>query len=157
VLSGTVTQVGEQGANVSRLGVLLAGFPVQVPALTLNRLCGSSQQAVHSAAQAIAAGDMDYAIAAGVESMTRVTMFSDLGGGFEKLNPELRACHDLVHQGESAERVADRWRLSREEVDGLAAESHRRAAQAAAAGRNRELLPTPGVNAEGRPVTLTRD
>jgi acetyl-CoA acetyltransferase family protein len=157
VLTGTVTQVGEQGANVGRQGVLLAGFPVQVPALTLNRMCGSSQQAVHSAAQAIAAGDMDYAIAAGVESMTRVPMFSDLGGGFEKLSPELRACHDFIHQGESAERVADRWRLGREEVDGLAAESHRRAAQAAAAGHNRELLPTPGVDAEGRPVTLTRD
>jgi acetyl-CoA acetyltransferase family protein len=157
VLTGAVTQAGEQGANVGRLGVLLAGFPVRVPALTLNRMCGSSQQAVHSAAQAIAAGDLDYAIAAGVESMTRAPMFSDLGGGFERLNPELRARHDLVHQGESAERVADRWRLSREEADGLAAESHRRAAQAAAAGRNRELLPTPGVNAEGTPVTLTRD
>jgi len=157
VLTGTVTQAGEQGANVSRLGVLLAGFPVRVPALTLNRMCGSSQQAVHSAAQAIAAGDLDYAIAAGVESMTRAPMFSDLGGGPEKLNPELRARHDLVHQGESAERVADRWRLSRDEADELAAESHRRAARAAAAGRNRELLPTPGVNAAGMPDTLTRD
>src|SRR5439155_3836665 len=123
VIVGAVTQAGEQGANVGRLAVLLAGFPVRVPAVTLNRMCGSSQQAAHFAAQAIAAGDMTYAIAAGVESMTRVPMFSDIGGGFEKLNPELRARHDLIHQGESAERVADRWRLGRDEVDALAAES----------------------------------
>jgi acetyl-CoA acetyltransferase family protein len=157
VLTGTVTQAGEQGANISRLGVLLAGFPVQVPALTLNRMCGSSQQTVHSAAQAIAAGDMNYVIAAGVESMTRAPMFSDLSGSLEKLNPEVRTRYELIHQGESAERVADRWAVSRLEVDDLAAESHRRAAQAASAGRNLELLPTPGLNAEGRPITLTRD
>src|SRR5262245_32425623 len=107
VLTGVVTQAGEQGANIGRLGVLLAGFPVRVPAVTLNRMCGSSQQAVHFAAQAIAAGDMNYVIAAGVESMTRVPMFSDIGAGFEKLNPELRACTDLIHTGESAERIAD--------------------------------------------------
>src|SRR5207253_8293283 len=105
VINGTVTQAGEQGANLGRLAVLLAGFPVQVPAVTLNRLCGSSQQAVHFAAQAVAAGDMHYVIAAGVESMTRVPMFSDLGGGFEKLSPELRARYELIHQGESAERI----------------------------------------------------
>ncbi len=157
MLTGTVTQAGEQGANVGRLAVLLSGFPVTVPAVTLNRMCGSSQQAVHFAAQAIASGDMHYAIAGGVESMTRAPMFSDVGGGFEKLNPELRACHDLIHQGESAERVADRWRLGRDEVDALAAESHRRANQAARAGANRELLPTAGANAEGAAITLTRD
>src|SRR5947209_1536630 len=109
VITGAVTQAGEQGANVGRLAVLLAGFPVQVPAVTLNRMCGSSQQAVHFAAQAIAAGDIRYGIAAGVESMTRVPMFSDIGGGFEKLNPDLRARHDLIHQGESAERIAEKW------------------------------------------------
>src|SRR5438874_12456640 len=93
VLCGTVTQAGEQGANVGRLAVLLAGFPAQVPAVTLNRMCGSSQQAVHFAAQGVAAGDMSYVIAGGVESMTRVPMFSDIGGGFEKLDPELRASY----------------------------------------------------------------
>src|SRR5437868_12559512 len=138
VVNGTVTQAGEQGANVGRLGVLLAGFPVQVPAVTLNRMCGSSQQAVHFAAQAIAAGDMKYAVGCGVESMTRTPMFSDIGGGFEKLNPDLRSCHDLIHQGESAERVADRWKIRREEVDAFAAESHRRATIAAETGRNKE-------------------
>src|SRR5437667_11327240 len=107
VVTGCVTQADEQGANVGRLAVLLSGFPVQVPAVTLNRMCGSSQQAVHFAAQAIAAGDLDYVIAAGVESMTRVPMFSDLGGGFDQLSPELRTRYDLIHQGESAERIAD--------------------------------------------------
>jgi acetyl-CoA acetyltransferase family protein len=157
VINGTVTQAGEQGANVGRLAVLLAGFPVEVPAVTLNRMCGSSQQAVHFAAQAVAAGDMRYVIASGVESMTRVPMFGDIGGGFEKLNPELKARHDLIHQGESAERVAEKWGIGRRAADAFAAESHRRAAEAARLGRNREILPTPALDAAGGPVTLMRD
>jgi acetyl-CoA acetyltransferase family protein len=157
VITGTVTQAGEQGANVGRLAVLLADFPVQAAAVTLNRMCGSSQQAVHFAAQAIAAGDMNYVIAGGVENMTRTPMFSDIGGGFEKLNPDLRAKVDLIHQGESAERVAEKWRLTRADVDEWAAESHRRASQAARAGYNREILPTPGVSGEGTSLILTRD
>ena len=93
VVCGTVTQAGEQGANIGRLGVLLAGFPVTVPAVSLNRMCGSSQQAVHFAAQAIAAGDARYAIGCGVESMSRVRMFFDIDpdgrhGGFGGLNPD---------------------------------------------------------------------
>src|SRR5205823_4163694 len=154
VVTGCVTQAGEQGANIGRLAVLLAGLPVQVPAVTLNRMCGSSQQAVHFAAQAVASGDMNYAIGGGVESMTRVPMFSDIGGGFEKLNPELRAAYELIHQGESAERVADRWHITRDEVDAFAAESHRRAARAVEAGPNREILPTPGLNTEGGAITV---
>ena len=146
VIAGAVTQAGEQGANVARLGVLLAGFPVTVPAVSLNRMCGSSQQAVHFAAQAVAAGDARYAVGAGVESMTRVPMFSDIGGGFERLDPDLRARYDLIHQGESAERMAERWGIARAEADAFAAESHRRASAAARAGRNAELLPTPGVD-----------
>lgn len=157
VVTGAVSQAGEQGANIGRLSVLLAGFPVTVPAVSLNRMCGSSQQAVHFASQAIAAGDMTYAVGAGVESMTRVPMFSDIGGGFERLNPELLKRHALIHQGESAERVADRWGLSREEVDAFAAESHRRAGAAAGAGRHTEILPTPGLDGEGHPISLTRD
>jgi acetyl-CoA acetyltransferase family protein len=157
VITGTVTQAGEQGANLGRQAVLLAGFPVEVPAVTLNRMCGSSQQAVHFAAQAIAAGDANYVIAAGAESMTRAPMFSDLGGGFEKLNPELRKRYDLIHQGESAERVAEKWRIGRDEVDAFAAESHRRAAQAAEHNRHAELVPAPGLDADGKAITLTRD
>jgi acetyl-CoA acyltransferase len=157
VVTGAVAQAGEQGANVGRLGVFLAGFPVTVPAVTLNRMCGSSQQAVHFAAQAIAAGDMKYAIGAGVENMTRVPMFSDIGGSFEKLNPALFERYDLIHQGESAERVAERWKISREDVDQFSAESHRRASAALAAGSNREILPTAGLDPEGKPFELKRD
>ena len=157
VITGAVTQVSEQGVNVGRLATLLAGFPVHVPAVTLNRMCGSSQQAIHFAAQAIGAGDMRYAIGAGVESMTRVPMFSDIGGGFHKLNPELRERYDLIHQGESAERVAEKWRISREELDDYSAESHRKASQAAREKRNTEIIPTPGLGPEGNAITLTRD
>ncbi|MDX1689355.1 MAG: thiolase family protein, partial [Candidatus Promineifilaceae bacterium] len=157
VITGCVTQVGEQAANVGRLATLLAGFPPEVPAVTLDRMCGSSQQAVHFAAQAIAAGDMQLAIGAGVENMTRVPMFSNLGGGFEKLNPDLLAQHELIHQGESAERIAEKWGISRQELDEYAAESHRRAQQAAEAGRHSELVPMEGVDGEGDPMMLRRD
>ncbi len=161
VVTGTVTQAGEQGANVGRLAVMLAGFPVTVPAVTINRMCGSSQQAVHFASQAIAAGDMSYAIGCGVESMTRAPMFSDIDGApdagsvFEALNPELLEKQELIHQGESAERIADRWRISREDADALSAESHRRAASAPQAGR--ELLSIRGLDPEGNPVDVERD
>lgn len=157
VITGCVTQTSEQGANIGRLGVLLAGFPAQVPAVTLDRMCGSSQQAVHFAAQAIAAGDMAYAIAAGVENMTRVPMFSSIGGGFESLNPDLLARYELIHQGESAERMAERWDISRAEMDQFAAESHRRAALSAKQGNHKELLPTTGLNPAGQPLTLIAD
>ncbi|HKC45045.1 MAG TPA: thiolase family protein [Burkholderiales bacterium] len=162
VICGTVTQSGEQGANVGRLGALLAGFPVSVPAVSLNRMCGSSQQAVHFAAQAIAAGDARYAIACGVESMTRVRMFSDIDPdgrhrGFGGLNPDLFARHELIHQGESAERLAMQWRLSRAALDEFSVESHRRAAAALADRPRREILPAPGLNEAGAPIALTRD
>jgi acetyl-CoA acetyltransferase family protein len=162
VVCGTVTQTGEQGANVGRLGVLLAGFPAAVPAVTLNRMCGSSEQAVHFAAQAIAAGDARYAIGCGVENMTRVRMFSDIDpdgrhGGFGGLDPELLARYELVHQGESAERVAAQWRLARAALDEFAIESHRRAARTQANGPTAELLPTPGVDDSGAAIALGRD
>src|ERR1700693_5412748 len=117
VITGAVTQAGEQGANIARLGVLLAGFPVTVPGVTLNRMCGSSQQAVHFAAQEVAAGDSRYAVGAGVESMTRVPMFTDIGGGYEKLNPAILKVHDLIHQGESAERIAGQRKITRDDVE----------------------------------------
>jgi len=156
VVIGAVTQAGEQAANIARQAVLLAGYPIRVPGVTLNRMCGSSQQAVHFAAQAVAAGDMDYVIAGGVESMTRVPMFSDIGGGFEKLSPQLRSRYDLIHQGESAERMAEKWHISRAECDTFAADSHRKAH--AVAGRSgREILPTPGLDADGQSIALARD
>ena len=162
VIDGTVTLAGEQGANPARLAVLLSRLPVEVPGVSLNRMCGSSQQAVHFAAQAIAAGDMDYVIGCGVESMSRVPMFLDIGlggpvNGFEKLDPELFKRHELIHQGESAERVADKWGLSRQVVDEFAKESHRRAALAQKAGLNREVVAVTGVAPDGRPLVLDRD
>jgi acetyl-CoA acetyltransferase family protein len=160
VVCGTVTQAGEQGANIGRLGVLLAGLPVTVPAVSLNRMCGSSQQAVHFAAQAIAAGDAYYAIGCGVESMTRVRMFQDIDpdgrhGGFGGLNPALFAQHEIVHQGESAERIAAKWGLSRRMLDEFAMASHARAW--AAADRQREIIATPGIDESGTAVAVTRD
>ncbi len=159
VINGTVTQAGEQGANIGRLGVMLAGFPVTVPAVSLNRMCGSSQQAAHFASQAIAAGDVSYSIGSGVESMTRAPMFSDSGegvSGFE-VNPDLLEKQELVHQGESAERIADKWEISREDLDAFATESHRRASEAANEGKNKEILPTSGLDKEGNEVEVTVD
>ena len=163
VVDGTVTLAGEQAANPGRLGVLLAGFPVTVPGVSLNRMCGSSQQAVHFAAQACAAGDMDYVIASGVESMTRVPMFLDISlgregvSGFESLNPELFKQHDLIHQGESAERIAQKWGLTRQVLDQFARDSHRKAHAAQQAGLNQEIFPVQGVSPEARAITVTRD
>lgn len=162
VICGCVTQAGEQAANIGRLAVMLAGFPVSVPAVSLNRMCGSSQQAVHFAAQSIAAGDAAYAIGCGVENMSRVPMFLDitLGGefrGFDGLNPELFKRYDLIHQVESAERMAERWNIGRGELDDYSRESHRRAHEAASAGRNAEIAPTPALDAEGKTLMLARD
>lgn len=162
VVTGCVSQAGEQAANVGRLAWLLAGMPVETPALTLNRMCGSGQTAVHIAAQEVGAGDARYAIGCGVESMSRVPMFLDvtLGAQFRDwtcLNPSLLDKHQLIHQGESAERVAAQWRIGRAELDAFAKESHRRAHAAAAAGRHREVVPTEGRAADGAVVQLDRD
>ncbi|HVU86798.1 MAG TPA: thiolase family protein [Pirellulales bacterium] len=156
VVNGCVTQAGEQGANIGRLGVFLAGFPVEVPAVTLNRMCGSAQQAIHFAAQEVAAGDAAYAIGSGIEHMTRAPMFSDVGS-LDKLNPVVIERFNLIHQGESAERMADKWKITRGDVDAFSMESHRRAAAAARDKRNKEILPTAGLDGAGATVTLTRD
>ncbi|MCG7326519.1 thiolase family protein [Achromobacter sp. ACRQX] len=156
LIAGCVSQAGEQGANIGRLAAILAGLPESVPGVALNRMCGSSQQAVHFGAQAIAAGDMRYVVAGGVESMSRVPMFLDvtLGQtefrGFESLNPALLARYPLIHQIESAERIASHWGLSQAEMDQWARESHARAWAAATAGLHAELLPgTPVLRDEG--------
>ena len=162
VVTGCVSQAGEQAANVGRLAWLLAGMPVETPALSLNRMCGSGQTAVHIAAQEVCAGDARYAIGGGVESMSRVPMFLDvtLGAQFKDwtcLNPALLEKHDLIHQGESAERVAEHWKITRQELDAFAKESHRRAHEAAGAGKNREIAPVEGLAASGELVQLTSD
>jgi len=156
VVTGCVTEAGEQGANIGRLAVLLAGFPVEVPAVTLNRMCGSAQQAVHFAAQEVAGGDAMYTIGCGVEHMTRVPMFSDIGT-LDKLNPVVFEKFGLVHQGESAELLADKYKITRGDVDEFSMESHRRASKAAAEKRNKEILPTEGIDAEGKKIILERD
>src|SRR5690606_8988136 len=128
-------QVDEQSSNIARQAVLAAGFDERVPATTIDRQCGSSQQAVHFAAQAIAAGSAEIMLVGGVESMSRVPLGSSAPNA-SPVSPRLRARypHGLVNQGVSAELIAQRWGLGRDELDAYAAESHRRAAQAWADG-----------------------
>ncbi|MEU6134606.1 acetyl-CoA C-acyltransferase [Nocardioides sp. NPDC047086] len=131
VISGAVGQVGEQSGNTARWALLGAGFPESVPGVTVDRQCGSSQQALHFAAQGVIAGAYDVAIASGVESMSRVPMGSQfLGKDFYGSRVNARYDGGLVLQGISAELIADKWDLSRTELDEFAAESHQRAAAA---------------------------
>jgi hypothetical protein len=147
VIVGCLDQVGEQGANIGRSAVLAAGFPESVPAVTVDRQCGSSQQAAHFAAQGVMSGVYDVVIAAGVESMSRVPMWANVPDPSEAYGPRLRERYGLapdffVDQGESGEMMADRFELTREELDAFAVESHRRAAAATEAGRFQdEILP----------------
>ncbi|QKG25489.1 thiolase family protein [Actinomadura verrucosospora] len=132
VIGGVVTQVADQALNITRTAVLAAGFPESVPAMTVDRQCGSSQQALHIAAQGVQSGAYDIAIACGVESMSRVPMGSGVLPGSDPFGPMLKERYPdgLVGQGISAELIAARWDLSREELDAYAYESHRRAAEA---------------------------
>lgn len=131
VISGAVGQVGEQSGNTARWALLGAGFPESVPGVTVDRQCGSSQQALHFAAQGVIAGAYDVAIASGVESMSRVPMGSQfLGKDFYGSKVNARYDGGLVLQGISAELIANKWDLSRAELDEFAAESHQRAATA---------------------------
>ncbi|HSV40886.1 MAG TPA: thiolase family protein [Nocardioidaceae bacterium] len=135
VIAGCVTQSGEQALNLARTAVLAAGFPVTVPATTIDRQCGSSQQAVHFAAQAVMAGVQDVVIACGVESMSRVPMFSNAQGADTSVGPlQHRFPEPLGTQGIAAELVASQWKLDREELDEFSAESHARATAAAETG-----------------------
>ena len=144
VVVGCVSQVGEQSMNPGRTGWLAAGFPEHVPSTTIQRMCGSSQQAVHFAAQGVIAGAYDIVIAAGVESMSRVPMGAARIGQ-DPYGPTFadRYAPGLVGQGVSAEIVAARWGLTRDDMDAYAAASHRRAA---AADFSAEIIPvaTPG-------------
>jgi acetyl-CoA acyltransferase len=143
VIVGCVTQSGEQSLNIGRTAVLAAGLPESVPATTIDRQCGSSQQAAHFAAQAVMAGACDVAIACGVESMSRAPMFSNTHGQDANAGPvRHRYPSGLVQQGISAELIAARYKLSRAELDEFAARSHRLAAAAAAAGAfANEIIP----------------
>jgi acetyl-CoA acetyltransferase family protein len=136
VILGCVDQVGEQGMNIARNAALIAGFPVEVCGTTLDRMCGSGQQAANFAAMGVMAGQYDCVIAGGVEHMTRVPMGSNaFGPGDGPFSPRLQARHALVPQGVSAELVAERWGLGRAALDDFAARSHEKAARAIAEGR----------------------
>ncbi|MFS0734869.1 thiolase family protein [Microbacterium sp. 1P10UB] len=153
VLLGCVSQVGEQSSNTARQAVLAAGFDEGVPATTIDRQCGSSQQAAHFAAQGVMAGAYDIVIAGGVESMSRVPLGTSASVAGSPISPLLRARYPegLVNQGVSAELIAHRWELDRAELDTYAALSHRRAADAAASGLfDGQLLP---VETDGGAVT----
>jgi acetyl-CoA acyltransferase len=152
VIMGCATPVGEQGWNIGRQAVLLAGFPVEVPALTVNRMCASSDQAVRQAAQAIRCGDADLVIAAGVESMSRVPMTSD-GTSFSPQMP-----YRLIMQGLSAQLMAERFGVSKVEMDEFSLRSHQRAVAAQQAGAfSRELLPVELPTVDGGVAKLTED
>lgn len=146
VVTGCVTPIFDQGTNIARLAVLKAGFPIEVPGVQLNRFCGSSQEAIHSAAQSIAAGDADLTIGSGVEMMSRVKMGSD-----NNISPEFARNFPfaIMHQGVSAEMVAEKWALDRDTLDDFSAQSHCRAGAAQRAGWTaRELFPVNGLNAD---------
>jgi acetyl-CoA acyltransferase len=142
VLVGCVTQTGEQGWCVGRAGVLASGWPFSVPATTINRLCGSGQQAVNFAASGIESGTYDLVIGSGLEHMTRVPMFSDSGG---EESPALKRFHpDLVAQGPAAEILAAQFRITREDADAFALRSQQRATAAIKEGRfSSSIIPVP--------------
>ncbi|MDZ4858193.1 MAG: thiolase family protein, partial [Candidatus Hydrogenedentes bacterium] len=140
IIAGCVTPMAKQGANIPRLALLKAGFPIEVPAVQLNRMCGSGQQAIHFASQAISAGDMELAIGGGVEMMGTVPMGSDWG----VLDDEFLGSYPypLSPMGVCAEALAEKWNISRREADEFSVESHVRAAKAIAAGFfQREIMP----------------
>ncbi|HLU56087.1 MAG TPA: thiolase family protein [Pseudonocardia sp.] len=158
VISGAVGQIGEQSSNTARWAALAAGLPESVPAVTVDRQCGSSQQAIHFAAQGVIAGTYDVVIASGVESMSRVPIGSQVAGkdpfgaGVADRYPE-----GLVPQGISAELIAQRWNLSRTRLDEFAAESHRRAATAWDEGRFAGEVAPLKAPSDGTLVEVTRD
>jgi 3-oxoadipyl-CoA thiolase len=173
VILGCANQAGEDNRDVARMALLLAGYPVEVGGLAVNRLCGSGLQAVNSAAHAIAVGDGDVFVAGGVESMTRAPYVMlkpegpyERGGrelvdstlGWRFVNPLLDAAYPAISLGETAECVADEWHVSRERQDAFALESQRRAAAAIEAGRfDAQLVPVPIPQRRGDPVLVARD
>jgi len=160
VIIGCVSQVGEQGLNVGRNAALAAGFPESVPGTTVDRQCGSSQQAIHFAAQGVMSGAYDVVIAGGVEVMTRVPMGSTSQGPGAPFGPRMIERYDngLVHQGISADLIAHKWELSRHDLDAYSLESHRRAAQATNEGRfTSQIVPIQVKNEDGTTSEFARD
>ena len=161
VIMGCVMQVGDQAVNVGRNAALAAGFPESVVGTTVDRQCGSSQQAAHFAAQGVIAGAYDVVIAAGVENMTRVPMGASFTPGSQPFGPKVFARYHerggLVPQGISAELIAEKWNISREDNDRFSVESHLRAARATEEGRfEHEIVPVEVTGEEGT-TTFSRD
>ncbi len=149
VITGTVTQADEQGQNIARNAVLAAGFPESVPATTINRQCGSSQQAISFAAQGVMSGAYDVVVAAGVESMGRVPMMSDVRPGADPFGVDLaqRYPEGFIPQGYSAELISARWGFSRTQLDEFTLSSHEKAVAATKDGRfATELAPLAGLD-----------
>ena len=145
VVLGCTMTVGEQAMNIGRNAALAAGFPVTVPGTTVDRQCGSAQQAVHFAAQAVMAGAMEVVIAGGVEAMSRVPIgaTTEHGPG-DAYGPAVHERFDFIHQGMCAEEIAGRWGIDREQMDRFALESHQRAFKASSGGRfDDEIVPLP--------------
>lgn len=156
VILGCVSQSGEQAGDIARVAALIAGFPVEVPGTTIDRQCGSSQQAVHFAAQAILAGDMDVVVAGGVENMSRVPMGSNYQGAV--VSEQLKERYEVIHQGLSAERIAEKWGFTREELDQFSLESHQKALKAQAEGFfEKEIFPIEVILSNGKTVTVKED
>ncbi|AFM40223.1 acetyl-CoA acetyltransferase [Desulfosporosinus acidiphilus SJ4] len=156
VIMGCVSQVGEQGFCIGRQAALIADYPFHVPGISIDRQCGSSQQAVHFAAQAILAGDMDVVVAAGVENMSRTPLGSNVKG--TELSSELTSRYEIIHQGLSAERIAQKWKISRQEMDEFSLESHLKALRAQKEGRfEREIMPIPVQLPDGSQIDVSKD
>jgi acetyl-CoA acyltransferase len=145
VILGCVDQLGEQGMNIARTAALIAGLPLDVCGVTLDRMCGSGQQAANFAAMGVMSGQYDVVVAGGIEHMTRVPMGSNAQGpGEGALSPRLHERYTIVPQGTSAELIAEKWGLKREELDEFSAQSHEKAGRAIAEGRfAREIVPVP--------------
>lgn len=156
VILGCVSQVGEQSSDIARVAALMAGYPVEVPGTTVDRQCGSSQQAIHFAAQAIISGDMDVVVAGGIESMSRVP----LGSNRQKVpfSSELTSKYEMIHQGLSADRIAKKWGFSRQRMDAFALESHQKAIRARNEGRfEKEIMPLEVTLDDGTTTTAIHD
>jgi acetyl-CoA acetyltransferase family protein len=173
VILGCANQAGEDNRNVARMALLVAGYPVEVPGQTVNRLCGSGLQALAAAANAIAVGDAEVVVAGGVESMSRAPLVTlkpesglergnrelvDTTIGWRFVNPRLHAKYPAISLGETAERVADQWHVSREAQDELALASQQRAAAAATSGiHGEEIVPVSIPQRSGAPIVVDRD
>jgi acetyl-CoA acetyltransferase family protein len=156
VILGCVSQSGEQAGDIARVAALIAGFPIEVPGTTIDRQCGSSQQAVHFASQAILSGDMDVVVAGGVENMSRVPMGSNLQGAVT--SQKYMDLYEVINQGLSAERIADKWGITREDCDQFSVESHAKAIRAQKEGHfNREMISVTGTDKEGNQIEVTED